>query len=102
MDDKGDTKADVHLKPATVSPLEIDNPEKLTADDMRAFDVECDFWALMINMFVLTVRGDLDNGPKLDKDAWIAAFNQPLTFPPAKDHPQYEVVSRVGGGRLTP
>lgn len=86
-DDEGMMKADVYLKPATVSVFQVDGFDKLTAADMRGFEVECDYWARAIVAFCNTTADDADTShPEFAR--WLDVFAQPLTYPPAATHSQ--------------
>lgn len=93
-DDDGKTKADVYLKPATVSVFQLDGFDKLTAEDMRAFETECDYWARAITAFCNVTADDADaSHPEFAM--WLDVFSKPLTYPPETTHAQTTLLTRL-------
>ena len=93
VDGDGSTTADVHLKPANQMPHQFNDGDRLTADDMKAFEAQCDFWAQLIHIFTKTNGARLDAEADFDKAAWVSVFTHALTYPPAENHPQIRLLS---------
>ena len=93
VDGDGSTTADVHLKPASQMPHQFTDDDRLTTEDMKAFEAQCDFWAQLILIFTQMNGAELDAEVDCDKAAWVSIFTHPLTYPPAEDHQQIRLLS---------
>lgn len=58
-----------------------ENTPFITEEGLYEFGIECDFYSRLINMFFLSLRGEVL------PPAWPDIFQQPIVYPPPAEHP---------------
>lgn len=68
-----------------------ENTPELAMNDLLDFILKCDFFSRLLNMFFITLSGQLEKMAKDEKykTTWRGIFQRPITYPPPDSHPLY-------------